>query len=196
MSVERNGVILLGPGRLSYPHLLKPQETENGPRYNTSLLLPPTYDFTLLKDRLKAAWIKKFGEDKAKWPKGDLVRTPDKVIKKAEECYRAADGSRLYGPEFDGWFVISASTSGDDAGPEIVDAMKQPVTSSREVYPGRWARISVRPYGYANKTRGVTLGLGNVQLLRHDTPLGGRTTAASDFDEVAEEMDADDGAWD
>lgn len=182
-----NTKLMVGPGRLSYPHLLEAQETENGPRFSCSLLLPPTYDVGPIKAALRAAWVKKFGADQSKWPKGDSVRTVEKVIKKAEDCFRQEDGSRLYGPEFDGWFVVPASCNAAYP-PEVVDGNTDSVTDKREVYPGRWARATVNAFGYANRTRGVTLGLNNVQVLKHDTPLGGKARAKSEFDVVAEEM--------
>lgn len=182
-----NTRLMVGPGRLSYPHLLEPQQTENGPRYSCSLLLPPTYDVGPIKAALKAGWIKKFGADQTKWPKGDSVRTPDKVIKLAENCFRQEDGSRLYGDEFNGWHVVPASC-GADYPPEVVDGNTDSVSDKREVYPGRWARMTANAFGYANRTRGVTLGLNNVQVLKHDAPLGGKARAKSEFDAVAEDL--------
>jgi hypothetical protein len=77
----------------------------------------------------------------------------------------------------------------------VVDGNTDDVTNKSEVYPGRWARMTVNAFGYANRTRGVTLGLNNVQILKHDTSLGGKSAAKSDFDVVAEEM-KDDGETD
>lgn len=193
-----NTRLMIGPGRLSYPHLLEPQQTENGPRFSMSLLLPPSTDVAPIKAALKAAWVKKFGADQTKWPKGDTVRTPDKVIKLAENCFRAEDGSRLYGDEFNGWYVIPTSC-GADYPPEVVDGNTDTVTDKREVYPGRWARATVNAFGYVNRTRGVTLGLNNVQILKNDTPLGGKARAKSEFDVVAEDLKTDGGSdeqWD
>lgn len=192
--------LIVGPGRLSFPHVMKPQETENGLRYNTAILLPPTYDTKPILKALEAAWFEKFGADKTKWPRGETVRTPNKVLKKAQECYRAADGSRLYGTEFDDWTVLSAATNADNP-PEVVDATLAEVTDPRKVYAGRWARLSVNAYGFANKTRGVTLGLNNVQILKDDTPLAGRAPAKSEFDVYAEDMaiegsETSDNIWD
>lgn len=171
----------VGPGRLSFPALLEPKENDQGAlKYGVTLLLPPGYDTAPLLAELKRAWNDKFGTDPKKWPKGPTVRTPDKVIRDASEK------PHLAGYE-EGWKFISARS---DSAPGVVDAMVRPVTDKREIYPGRWARISVNAYCYTRPTTGVTFGLNNVQLLRDDTPFGGAAPKASqDFDEVAEDME-------
>jgi hypothetical protein len=179
--------LIIGPGRISFPHLLEAQEGDNGPRFSTAILLPPTTDLAPLRAALDSAWKAKFGEDKAKWPKGDSVNTPDKVIKKADTQY-SNDGSLRY-PGFDGWFVVNVGCSADYP-PEVVDANTDTVTDKRQVYAGRWARVSANAYGYRNKKVGVTFGLNNVQLLKHDKALAGKAPARNDFDVVAEEMSA------
>jgi hypothetical protein len=185
--------IVIGPGRMSYPHLLKAQKHEDGREtYSVNLLLPPSYDINHIIKALRAAWIDKFGTDKDKWPKGPTVRTPDMVVRMAEDVTNAKTNARTYPPEFDGWFVVAASCQADSP-PGIVDGNLDDVSDPRAVYPGRWARISVNAYGYSNKTRGVTLGLNNVQLLRNDKPLAGKAPAKADFDAVAEEMGAEAG---
>jgi hypothetical protein len=176
--------VIIGPGRLSYPHLLKAQDGENGPRFSTAILLPPETDVSKLNAALKAAFVEKFGPDQAKWPKGQNVRTPDKVIRKAEEVYSTKTNERTYGSEFDGWYVVNVSCNADNP-PEVVDAMVEPVTNPREVYAGRWARISANAYG-----------LNNVQLLKNAPAIAGKAPAKNDFDAVAEEMGtADESEW-
>jgi hypothetical protein len=56
-----------------------------------------------------------------------------------------------------------------------------------EIYSGRWGRVSVNPYwsGHA-ANKGVFLGLQNVQLLRHDDPIGGAKPRAGDQFEAVE----------
>lgn len=167
--------LIIGPGRLSYPHLFKPQKNDRGEdRYTLSLLLPPDTDLKPLKDGLKKAFEEKFGADPKKWPQ--KARMPADVIQDAEP---------KYGPTFKGWHYVNA---GGSSAPGVVDAVVKPVNDEREVYPGRWARISVGAYGYDNKTKGVSLGLNNVQLLKHDEPLAGKPRPQDDFDVLAEEM--------
>jgi hypothetical protein len=169
--------LIVGPGRLSYPHLLQSRENDRGEqRYSTTLLLPPDTDLGPLKAALKAAAVAKFGPDPAKWPR--VMRRPEDVITPATD-------SNSYGPEFEGWSKINCSSASP---PDIINAMLEKITAPADVYPGRWARISVNAYGYDNKTKGVTLGLNNVQVLRHDDALAGRRRAVDEFDAIAEDM--------
>jgi len=149
-------------------------------------LIPPTVDLKALRHALKSAAVDKFGPDEAKWPK--KMRRPEDVIKKC------ADSDHYQADEFTGWHYVNCSTKEP---PGIVDAALKPITERREVYPGRWANISVNAYGYdTSGNKGVTLGLNNVQLLKHAAPLGGATPRPQDdFEAVAVEDDAEDG-WD
>jgi hypothetical protein len=160
---------------LSYPHLFKAQKNErNEDRYSTALLLPPEYDLKPLVDALQRAFVEKFGAEKAKWPR--QCRKPSDVIQPAEE---------KYGSAFAGWHFINASSG---TPPGVCNAAVETVQDPSAVYPGRWAKIAVAAFGYDNKTKGVTLGLNNVQLLRNDEPLAGKPRPQDVFDVVAEEM--------
>ena len=67
--------------------------------------------------------------------------------------------------------------------PQVVDAHVQPILDQSEVYSGCYGKISVTFYGYnSNGNRGIAAGLGNIQKLRDGESLGGRTTAAEDFE--------------
>jgi hypothetical protein len=63
------------------------------------------------------------------------------------------------------------------------------ITDPREVYSGRWARAKLDSFAYDRKDgKGVSFGLINVQLLKHDTKFGGAVSDPNkDFDEVSEE---------
>lgn len=63
-----------------------------------------------------------------------------------------------------------------------MDAKVQPILDQSEVYSGCYGKISVTFYGYnSNGNRGIAAGLGNIQKLRDGESLGGRTSAADDF---------------
>ena len=65
----------------------------------------------------------------------------------------------------------------------MVDSYVQPILDQSEVYSGCYGKISVTFYGYnSNGNRGIAAGLGNIQKLRDGESLGGRTTAAEDFE--------------
>lgn len=168
--------LIIGPGRLSFPFLFQPQPAEYGGKFAATLLLPPSVDTKLIAKALTDAAIEKWGPDKKKWPKGVNI---DNVIRNAE------DKSHLNGYE-PGWKFVSLKSKQK---PSIVSASLEPVEDEKAVYPGRWARVSASAYAYDNVLKGVGLGLHNVQLLQHDTPLSGSGgNAKNDFDIIAEEL--------
>ena len=184
-----DGKIMKTPaGRLSFCSILETRDTELGPKYETNLLIPPgpkgmeSQELKDIRAELQRAFDFEFGKDAAKWPKN--VRKPEDVIKDAEENAKYAGYEK-------GWLFFAARCDAESP-PQVVDAVRQPVTDTKEVYPGRWARLAVRPYPYNNKSKGVSLALVHVQLLRHDTRLAGPPPAKDIFDDMAEEMDDDD----
>jgi hypothetical protein len=174
--------VILGPGRISYPHIFKPQKNERGEDvYGCVILLPPDYDLKPLKAALMASMTEKFGSQD-KWPSN--ARKPQDVIRRASE--RDPEGKSGYvAAGLGDWWAIPTYSSG--GAPGVIDAQKQEVLNPREAYPGRWARLSVNTYGYSNKQKGVSVGLNNVQLLGHAEALGGRQRAEDEFDTWAEE---------
>jgi hypothetical protein len=101
---------------------------------------------------------------------------------------KVADEPKLSGLVDDFKYLIRPNS---DNRPQVITAKKTVVDSGDapdEVYGGRWARASVSVYWYDNTSKGVGLGLSNVQLLDHDDPLGGgRVAAESEFEAVDEE---------
>lgn len=167
--------VVLGPCRLSFPYFFEPQETDNGDRYQGNFLFPPNWkkqpDYKKFIDALYDVTEDEFGPEDD-WPQSKQNRWPYEVVRKAEE--------KDYEGYKDGWWFIKAA-SRDPIG--IVDADRNEVTNPREVYGGRWARISVTVKAYDNKSRGVGVYLNSVQLLDHDEQFGGRGPAKNDFDD-------------
>jgi hypothetical protein len=168
----------VGPGRLSWPSLLEPRSFNNGPeKYSCVILLPPEYDvgpiLKALEDVCTATW-----GPRNQWP--STARLPDAVVRRAEEKKNVAG----YEP---GWHFISCNSNDP---PGVVAWDKTPITNPREVYAGRWANVSMRPFVYDNIGTGVSMGLGNVQLLQHAPPFG-RTSAEQDFDVEAAAVEQD-----
>jgi len=169
--------LIIGPGRLSFPHLFEPNAREYGGKYQCTLLLPPDYDFGPLKTALLEAATAKFGPDKSNWPRG--MRGPSDIIRKCEEKANLAG----YLP---GWHFVAASSQDQ---PGVVDAALAPVTNAREAYPGRWAKMSVNVFAFSNVKHGVSLGLQNVQLTKHDDAFSGRARPEDEFEEMLEDME-------
>jgi hypothetical protein len=186
--------LIVGPGRMSFVHILEPQKNDQGKdSYNMAFLLPPSIDTKPILAALTDEMNKGFGADRAKWPK--TARKPEDVIK---PC---AGSDHHDAPEFAGWSYFNC---GSYEQPGVVNALVEDVEldktknpkAGREVYSGRWARISVNAYSYQTGKKGVTLGLNNIQLLKHDTPLSGRARPQNEFDSYAEELEgAESGDW-
>lgn len=172
-----SGNIMTCRGRLTFPALLKaranPNNPQADPKFSTGILIPPTSDISVLK---KAA------EDVAREKWGD--RLPSKL---RSPFLRAGDvegnKGKTYPDELDDWILIRCNST---YGPDVIDATGLRVDEERDIYSGRWARLSVRGFAYDNNgNRGVSFGLQNVQLLDHDSPLGGgRAKAEDEFEPV------------
>lgn len=179
MTKQKVSKLIVGPGRLSFSqNLMTPKENDQGKlTYSTALLLPPGYDVTEITEALEQAAVVKWGKDKDKWPR--LKRPPEAVVRPCEE-------SDWY-KEMKGWHFVNLTAYQP---PGVVDAMRARVDDPAQAYSGRWARVSVNPFAYDGKGgKGVSLGLNNVQLLRHDEPLSGKPRAEDEFDDMVEEME-------
>lgn len=180
MSKTKPTKFILGPGRLSFPKIFRPNDKEFGGKYAATILLPPEYDFGPLKKAMFDVAVAKFGADKSKWPRA--LRGPNEVIR---DC---TEKSNMEG-YLPGWHFLTASSVDM---PGVVDAALAKVSDEREAYAGRWIMMSVNVYAYSNVTHGVSLGLQNIQLRKHDDPFSSRVRAEDEFETAYEEMaDAD-----
>ena len=76
------------------------------------------------------------------------------------------------------YFVNANSTSK----PGVVDADKQPILDTSELYSGIIGRASINFYAYnSNGNRGIACGLNHIQKLADGTPLGSKTRPEDDF---------------
>ncbi len=181
------GNIVTPKARLSYPYLLNTNpnaKTRAGKeKYTLSILIPPSADISMLKKAAGEAAIEEFGEEKIKTLMGlGQFNTPflDAFAKSRTEKNPVGD------EQFKGWTMIRATSMQK---PGIVDASANNVDDASQIYPGRWACVSLRPFTYpaqAGGHAGVSFGLQNVQLLDHDTPLAGSVVRAEDEFEPVE----------
>lgn len=185
----KSGNILTCEGRMMHPHFFSPSmpkgETDKEKaRYQGTLIFAANADLTILAEAVEAAAVEKWGAD---YKKKHKVKKP---FLKSEDQPKMGDIA--------GDFPVFIRCNSKEK-PQIVDASLNNVDDSKsdQVYPGRWARFSVRPYAYDHPTggKGVSLGLQNVQLLRDDERLaGGRAQAEDDFEPVGDAGGAPKGA--
>lgn len=181
---EKTGNIITAKGRLSYAFVWEataPKQNPNGAKtFSTALVLPPEADLTALKEACKAAALSKFTNEQVKqWTEAGKFRMPYFKAKTS-----VGDKGKNYPDELDEWTVIRTTRYEDQGRPDIIDAAGQRVTEQKDVYAGRWARISVLAKAYDNSgNRGVRLNLVNIQLLENGEQLGGgaNVKAESEF---------------
>lgn len=172
-----NGNLVTGKVRLSYVHLFTPyaHNAGNEPKYSCTILLPKSDVAT--KSKIDMAINAAIQEGiSSKW---NGVRPPMLAIPVYDgDGVRPSDGMP-FGDECKGHWVFTASSK---QAPQVVDINVQPILNQTEVYSGMYGRVSIRFFSYnSNGKKGVGCGLGNVQKLDDGEPLGGRTSATSDF---------------
>jgi hypothetical protein len=174
--ITKMNTLVLPAGRLSYPSLDKPRampgESEDKAKYSTSIILPADCDL-----RLAIELINKTASEK--WPIASNKPIKKPFIKHAEKTEDAALAKAFP-------ILIRAASNQK---PNVLFASGDPCTLVEEMYPGRWALISVRTFAWDHPTggRGVSFGLSNVMLLDHADRLGGgRVKAEDEFGDLFE----------
>ena len=163
--------------RLSYFHGWDPVSVNGGAeRYSLSALIPKTDTETVkaVNAAIDAAieeGIAKFGGKK---PGKASLKLPlrDGDVERDDEAYKGH------------WFINANSNTA----PQIVDRNVKPILDRNEVYSGCYARVSLNFNAFnSNGNKGVACGLGNLQKVRDGEPLGGKSTAADDFETLADD---------
>ena len=176
-TVNNTTKVVTGIVRLSYANIWEPASVNGGtPKYSVSLIIPKSDTKTIAAinaavDAAIKQGAAKFG---GKIPNKAALKLPlrDGDTEREDEAYK------------DSYFVNANSTTA----PQIVDRAVQPILDRSEVYSGCYARVSVNFYAFnSNGNRGIACGLGNIQKIRDGEPLGGKSSAASDFSTNADE---------
>ena len=172
---------------MSYLNVNEPKVPLGGgtPKYSVSLIIPKSDTVTVAKIRAAIQAAYEEGQSKLKGnskfvPALEDIKTPlrdgDKD-RKGDEAYQNS------------WFVNANSTTK----PGVVDADRQPILDSSELYSGIIGRASINFYAFnSSGNRGIACGLNNIQKLSDGTPLGGHSRAEDDFADLEEEEDEED----
>ena len=191
--------ILTPEFRVSWPALFAPTAQNEGqtPKYSLTAIWRPS-DFT---DKEKALWAKikaeldrvsqaAFGKPYAKLPSNfhkPLRDGADVSWNGFGEGTVFARLSSLYKPG-----VVDR-----DRTPLIptmavnADGTSTPVAPD-EVYPGAYGRATTNVWAFDNQSKGLSLGLMNVQITRAGERLDGRVDAVDDFEDDLPEVEGDD----
>ena len=167
------------PCRISFANIWEPRSVNGSEeKYSVSCLIPKEDKKTLLKIHNAIEAAKELGKEK-KWG--------GKIPPNVKTPLHDADVDRPDDENYAGHMFFNASSK--DA-PQIVDRKVQPILDPMECGSGDYCNVSVNFYAFnTNGNRGIAVGLGNIQLIKHGERLGGKTSAASDFEEVEGEDD-------
>ena len=167
--------IITGVCRLSYANIWQAKSINGGaPKYSTSVLIPKSDTKTIAK--VKAAIQAAYEEGEGKL-KGNSKSVPSLASLKTP--LRDGDTERPDDEAYAGHWFLNANSN---TAPGVVDANREPIYDTSEIYSGVYARVSLSFYAFnSNGNRGIACGLNHLQKIRDGEPLGSRTSAEDDF---------------
>ena len=172
--------------RWSYANVWTPTAMAEGakPKYSVSLIIPKSDTVTIQK--IKAAIKAAYEEGQSKL-KGNGKSVPPLAAIKTP--LRDGDVERPDDEAYQNAYFVNANSP---TAPGIVDADRQPIIDTSEVYSGVYGRASITFYAFnSNGNKGIACGLNNLQKIADGEPLGGKTRAEDDFADLDDEDDDD-----
>lgn len=167
--------------RWSYANVWQAKSINGGtPKFSVSLIIPKSDKKTIAK--IKAAIEEAYHEGEAKL-KGNGRSVPALSVLKTP--LRDGDTERPDDEAYANSYFVNANSF---TAPGIVDADRQPIIDTSEVYSGVYGRASISFYAFnSNGNKGIACGLNNLQKIRDGEPLGGRSRAEDDFADEGDE---------
>ena len=172
--------------RWSYVNVWTPKAMAEGakPKYSVSLIIPKSDTVTIQK--IKAAIKAAYEEGQSKL-KGNGKSVPPLAAIKTP--LRDGDVERPDDEAYQNAYFVNANSP---TAPGIVDADRQPIIDTSEVYSGVYGRASITFYAFnSNGNKGIACGLNNLQKIADGEPLGGKTRAEDDFADLEDDDDDD-----
>ena len=168
--------VITGPNtRWSYANVWEPKSINGGtPKYSVSLIIPKSDALTVAK--LEAAINAAYHEGEAKL-KGNGKSVP--ALTTIKTPLRDGDIERPDDSAYANAYFVNANAT---SAPGVVDADRNPILTRSEVFSGVYGRASISFYAFnSSGNRGIACGLNNLQKVRDGEPLGGKSSAESDF---------------
>jgi len=168
--------VITGPDtRWSYANVWQAKSINGGaPKFSVSLIIPK--DDTVTIDRVNAAIEAAYQEGQSKL-KGSGKSIP--ALASLKTPLRCGDTERPDDLAYENAYFLNANAS---TAPGIVDADRQPIIDTSEVYSGVYGRASINFYAFnSNGNKGIACGLNNLQKIRDGEPLGSKARAEDDF---------------
>lgn len=171
--------VITGKVRFSYAHVFKPEAIGESTelKYSCALLIPKKDKVTLRK--IKEAVDAAKTEGTTLW--GGKVPATLKLP------LRDGDDERPDDEAYAGMYFLNATST---TKPGVVDASLDPIISQDEFYSGCYGRASIKffPFNKAG-SKGVAVGLNNLQKLEDGESLSGQSTPEEDFAEADDDDD-------
>ena len=161
---------------MSYLNVNEPKTPLGGgtPKYSVSIIIPKSDTATV--EKIKAAIQAAYTEGESKL-KGNSKVLP--ALEDLKSPLRDGDKERKGDDAYKNCYFVNANST---TKPGVVDADRQPILDSSELYSGIIGRASINFYAFnSNGNRGIACGLNNIQNLADGTPLGGHSRAEDDF---------------
>lgn len=175
--------VITGVCRWSYANVWQPKAIEEGakPKYSVSLIIPKSDTATI--EKIKAA-IQAAYEEGAGKLKGTSKSVPP--LSTIHTPLRDGDLDRPDDPAYANSYFVNANSI---TAPGVVDADRQPIIDTSEVYSGVYGRASISFYAYCTKAaRGIACGLNNLMKTKDGEPLGGHSRAEDDFADLEDDF--------
>lgn len=175
--------VITGPNtRWSYCNVWQPKSINGGtPKYSVSLIIPKSDTVTI--NKIKAAIEAAYKEGEAKL-KGNGRSVPALSVLKTP--LRDGDAERSDDEAYANAYFVNANSA---TAPGIVDADRQPILDTSEVYSGVYGRASINFYAFnSNGNKGIACGLNNLQKIRDGEPLGGKSRPEDVFADEEEDF--------
>lgn len=177
--------VITGPKTVfSYLNVNEPKTPMGGgtPKYSVSLIIPKSDTVTIAK--IKAAIKAAYDEGQGKL-KGTGKYIPD--LEDLKTPLRDGDKERKGDDAYKGCYFVNANST---TKPGVVDADRQPIFETSELYSGIIGRASINFYAFnSNGNKGIACGLNNLQKLADGTPLGGHSRPEDDFADLDDEAE-------
>ena len=183
MAMKNPCKVITGPKTVfSYLNVNEPKVPMGGgtPKYSVSLIIPKSDKATY--DKIQAAIKAAYEEGQGK------LRGTGKSVPALEDLkLPLRDGDKKGDDAYkNSWYVNANSTTK----PGVVDADRNPILESSELYSGIIGRASITFYAFcSNGNKGIACGLNNLQKLKEGIPLGGHSRAEDDFADLDDEDD-------
>ncbi len=169
--------------RWSYANVWQAKSINGGtPKYSVSLIIPKSDTVTV--NKIEAAIQAAYEEGESKLKGNGRTVPPLSALKTP---LRDGDLERPDDEAYKDAYFVNANSS---TAPGIVDADRQPIIDTSEVYSGVYGRASINFYAFnSNGNKGIACGLNNLQKIKDGEPLGGKTRAEDDFAEDDDFLD-------